>query len=87
MDEKLGTIIKRLREQRGLSLKDLARDAGISLSEIYRIEDGQRCPRAQTLRKMAKPLGASEIDLFKLAGFLSMDESEVKLFRLAGLIE
>jgi len=83
----LGEIIKDFRKRRGLTPKDLARSVGVHFSEIYRIEHGQRFPKAQTLRKMAKPLGISEIDLFKLAGFLSPDGSEVKIFRMAGLIE
>lgn len=79
---KLGEIIKERRKQRGLKPRDLARSAGINLSEVYRIEHGERFPRAPTLRKLAKPLGFSEIELFKLAGFLSAEESEVKTFTL-----
>ena len=84
--KQLGEIIKELRKRRGLTPKDLARSAGVHFSEIYRIEHGQRFPRAQTLKKLAKPLGISEIELFKLAGFLSEDESEVQIFKLAGLL-
>lgn len=85
--KQLGEIIKELRKRMGLTPKDLARSTGLHFSEIYRIEHGQRFPRAQTLRKLAEPLGVSEIALFKLAGFLSEDGSEVKIFRIAGLIE
>ena len=85
--KQLGEVIKELRKLKGLTPKDLARSAGVNISEIYRIEHGQRFPRAQTLKKLAGPLGISEIALFKLAGFLSEDGSEVKIFRIAGLIE
>lgn len=85
--KQLGETIRKLRKRRGLTPKDLARSAGVHFSEIYRIEHGQRFPKAQTLKKLAKPLGISEIALFKLAGFLSEDGSEVKIFRIAGLIE
>lgn len=35
---------------------------------------------------LAGPLGISEIELFKLAGYLSEDGAEVKIFRIAGFI-
>lgn len=44
---------------------------GISPSHLGRIEKGERFPSARVLRKIAKPLGFDENDLFTLAGYLS----------------
>lgn len=45
--------------------------AGISSSHLGRIERGERFPSARILRKIAKPLGFEENELFTLAGYLS----------------
>ena len=54
-----------------LTLKELATMAGISSSHLGRIERGERFPSARILRKIAKPLGFEEGELFTLAGYLS----------------
>jgi transcriptional regulator with XRE-family HTH domain len=53
-----------------LTLKELATTSGVSSSHLGRIERGERFPSARILRKIAKPLGASESELFTLAGYL-----------------
>ncbi|GAI74333.1 unnamed protein product [marine sediment metagenome] len=40
---------------------------------------GQRFPSGRILRKLAHPLGFTEIELLKLAGFLSRDETDQRL--------
>ncbi len=45
----VGQRIKRLREERGLSQRDLA-EPGVSYAYVSRIEDGQRTPSAKALR-------------------------------------
>ena len=45
--------------------------AGISASHLGRIERGERFPSARILRKIARPLGFEEGELFTLAGYLS----------------
>jgi len=67
----LGKIIKQQRVTVPLTLKELATMAGISSSHLGRIERGERFPSARILRKIAKPLGFEEGELFTLAGYLS----------------
>lgn len=86
MDKKLGETIKERRKSKGWNLADLAKSSGVSLCHIGRIEDGTRFPSAKVLKKLAGPLGFSEIELFKLAGFLSSDGSEIKMFKMAGYL-
>ena len=70
-EKKLSTIIKRQRIMVPLTLRELAAKAGVSASHLGRIERGERFPSANILRKIAKPLGFDEDELFMLAGYLS----------------
>ena len=54
-----------------LTLRELAARAGVSASHLGRIERGERFPSASILRKIARPLGFDEDELFMLAGYLS----------------
>ena len=67
----LGRIIKQQRITIPLTLQELAATSGVSSSHLGRIERGERFPSARILRKIAKPLGFDEDELFTLAGFLS----------------
>ncbi len=67
----LGKILKQQRVTIPLTLQELAATAGVSSSHLGRIERGERFPSARILRKIAKPLGFNEDELFTLAGFLS----------------
>jgi transcriptional regulator with XRE-family HTH domain len=67
----LGKILKQQRITVPLTLQELAAESGVSSSHLGRIERGERFPSARILRKIAKPLGFSEDELFTLAGFLS----------------
>ena len=67
----LGRIIKQQRLMVPLTLQELATMSGVSPSHLGRIERGERFPSAQILRKIAKPLGFDEDELFTLAGYLS----------------
>ena len=68
----LGTIIKRQRIAVPLTLRELADTSGVSPSHLGRIERGERFPSARILRRIAKPLGFEEDELFSLAGYLSV---------------
>lgn len=70
-DNGLGKIIKQQRISIPLTLQELAATSGVSSSHLGRIERGERFPSAHILRKIAKPLGFDEDELFTLAGFLS----------------
>ena len=69
--ENLAEIIRRQRVTVPLTLKELATMSGVSSSHLGRIERGERFPSASILRKIAKPLGFEEDELFTLAGYLS----------------
>jgi transcriptional regulator with XRE-family HTH domain len=67
----LGKIIKQQRIKVPLTLQELAAESRVSSSHLGRIERGERFPSARILRKIAKPLGFDEDELFTLAGFLT----------------
>jgi len=67
----LGKILKQRRVTIPLTLQELARAAGVSPSHLGRIERGNRFPSARILRKIARPLGFEEGELFTLADYLS----------------
>lgn len=71
----LGKILKQRRVMIPLTLQELADSAGVSTSHLGRVERGERFPSARILRKIAKPLGASESELLTLAGYLSPQPS------------
>jgi len=76
-DNDLGKILKQQRITTPLTLQELAAESGVSSSHLGRIERGERFPSARILRKIAKPLGFNEDELFTLAGFLSPQTSGV----------
>ncbi|OGO30728.1 MAG: transcriptional regulator [Chloroflexi bacterium RBG_16_56_11] len=71
MDNDLGKILKQQRITVPLTLQELAAQSGVSSSHLGRIERGERFPSARILRKISRPLGFDEDELFTLAGFLS----------------
>lgn len=67
----LGGYIKKLREKRGFSQRQLAYLSGMSNTEISRIESGERKnPSADILKKLAPHLGISIERLYAAAGYL-----------------
>lgn len=68
--QNLGTIVRRQRNRLGLTLVGLAAESGVSPSHLGRIENAQRYPSPNVLRKIAKPLDLDENELFSLAGYL-----------------
>ncbi len=71
----LGRILKQRRVMIPLTLRGLADISGTSSSHLGRVERGERFPSASILRKIAKPLGFEESELFSLAGYLSPQPS------------
>jgi len=67
----LGKILRQQRVTIPLTLQELAAMSGVSASHLGRIEKGKRFPSASVLRKIAKPLGFSDNELFTLAGYLA----------------
>lgn len=55
----MNSNVRRLRELRALSQRELAARAGLSVTTVNRIEIGQRKPIPRTVRKLAGALGVS----------------------------
>ncbi len=55
--------IRRLRELRALSQRELAARAKLSVTTVNRIEIGQRKPMPRTVRKLAEALGVTTEEL------------------------
>ena len=67
----LGELLRQERVKIPLTLQQLSDMSGVSPSHLGRTERGDRFPSAGVLRKIAKPLGFEEDELFTLAGYLS----------------
>ncbi|HAF97092.1 helix-turn-helix domain-containing protein [Paenibacillus sp. FSL K6-1566] len=76
MDHRFGAYLKQIREDKGLSINQLAQAADISGSQISRIENGLRgIPKPQTLRKIADALEIPYEELMSKAGYLDSELS------------
>ena len=70
----LGELIKKRRNELGMSRNALAVAAGISHTEINRIETGDRKqPSVIVLNSLASALSISQEDLMKAAGYMPSD--------------
>ena len=64
MTARLGTVIKALRESKGMSQVELASKAKIARPYLIRLESGQqRNPSLDVLRRLAKALGVPVTEL------------------------
>lgn len=75
-DPAVGPRIRRAREERGLTVRDLAARAGLSAGLISQVERGLTDPSLQTLRAVAKVLNTPLFDLFSDA-----DPDDVAIIR------
>ena len=55
--------LRRIRQERGLSLRELGVEAGVHAVSLVRLEAGKFDPRLSTLRKLAHALDVSVCDL------------------------
>jgi len=58
-------VLKSVRNQQGLSIRELARKSGVSKSQISDIENGKSMPTIDTLWLLTKALGVSCENLYK----------------------
>lgn len=76
MDPKhLGKHLTQLRQERGISLRELSRTAGLSPASLSAIEKGQSSPTLATLHKVLKALGTDFAEFF--AGTPDLNDSPV----------
>jgi DNA-binding XRE family transcriptional regulator len=66
VSEQLGLELRRIREERGLTVEDLAQKSGISVTTVRAVERGTREARGDTVAKLAKPLGLTFDDVWRL---------------------
>jgi XRE family transcriptional regulator, regulator of sulfur utilization len=62
-DTVLADLLKRLREERGITQEQLAFEAGITASALSRIERNLTSPGWETVNQIAKALGIGLIQL------------------------
>ncbi|MBI1353786.1 MAG: response regulator [Acidobacteria bacterium] len=67
--EQLGRRIKMLRVEHGWSLKDLAKQTGISVSQLSSIERGAHMPSMESLLALARALSAKPSELLRAIDF------------------
>ena len=70
----LGELIKRKREELGISQRTLAREVNMDCAEVSRIESGKRQkPNILYLKGISEILNISLVELMKLAGYNDID--------------
>lgn len=82
------TRLRKLREDRGYTLRKLAADAGISNPHLSQLERGQASPSAAVLERLADALGFTMHELWKGVGRCDPSEAEppsVLVEEIAGL--
>ena len=62
----IGTKIKEIRKQKGLTQKQLGDLCGIADSNIRKYENGKQNPKIETLQKIADALGCDILDLMEI---------------------
>lgn len=62
---RVGTVIRKTREEQRLSRTDLEALSGVSAETIYEVETGRVNPRVDTLYMIANGLGVPLHDLMK----------------------
>jgi transcriptional regulator with XRE-family HTH domain len=55
--------LRKLRQTRVLTLRELEEESGVSYNTIWRLENGYRQARPSTIRKLAAALGVEPTDL------------------------
>lgn len=63
--EQFGENLTRLRERSGLTQEEVAWRSSLHRTEVSQIERGQRCPKADTIVKLAGALGAEPAEFFE----------------------
>ena len=72
MDE-IGTVLRRLRKENNYSLKDVYRLTGISDSRLSRIENNDKSPSIEDVKRLSLCYSPPLFSLLKQSGYISMD--------------
>lgn len=65
--EKFQEKLKRIRTEKGLSYKELAKLSGVTATEISALELGERNPSPKTIRKLSDALDCDYSELYDSA--------------------
>lgn len=66
MRDRVGLELRRLREQKGLTVEELAEQSGVSVTTIRVAERGPREPSDDTVGRLARPLGITFDEVWRL---------------------
>ena len=60
-----GERLRRIRQERALSLRELGERSGVSFDSIHKLETGRREAQPRTVRKLAEALGVGPPELMQ----------------------
>jgi transcriptional regulator with XRE-family HTH domain len=66
-NQNLAQSVKELRKRKSLSQDELAKNAGLSLRTVQRVENGETIPTAETLKRLALVLEVSPAELIEFS--------------------
>ena len=75
--ERFGAYIREQRDAKGMSLRELAKAAGVSPTFMSKVETENWKPKEEKLRKIAQILGLDGDDLVARAGRVPSDLAEI----------
>lgn len=88
-----GSLLKQLRESRGLSQSKLGRLCGTSHATISRLESGSRVPSRSMVSRLARAMSLDDVELaqlFAAAGFwptVAVNDRQLLLATLSRMLE
>lgn len=74
--KEMGAYLKKLRETKGLSTREVYELSNVSNSYLSLVENGHRRASAVVLKKLAPVYGVDYLDLYVKAGYADLAESE-----------
>ncbi|WP_255498452.1 helix-turn-helix domain-containing protein [Nakamurella sp. PAMC28650] len=71
-ENKLGQVLRRLRTEKGMTVRELAELTSIPTTSIFRVETGEvAAPRPKQLQVLARALGIDVEELYATAGYIA----------------
>ena len=77
-NEKLAQVVKELRKGKALSQEELAKNSGLSLRTIQRVENGETEPTGETLKRISSALDVTPNELIGRVGNKEEPKKTVK---------
>ena len=76
-NKKVGELIRSLRKERGVSLRELAKKVNVSFVNISHIENGKVETSKETLRQIAQALNYDIDKLYSSSNYISEDVEKI----------